>query len=152
MAKENKVASDYELSQLVSMMAVAIDSGMSIGSAIQEVFGGASGALASELKKVLRAIDLGANLYGEIERLRAGQKHSGTGDFLLKLLIALEFGSPLVDQLESLANSLTRKVEQHLITISAKKENTMLLPLVFLILPITIIFALFPSMQYLRLS
>jgi tight adherence protein C len=38
------------------------------------------------------------------------------------------------------------------LAIAAKKENLMLLPLVFLILPITVVFALFPSMQYLNLN
>jgi hypothetical protein len=34
----------------------------------------------------------------------------------------------------------------------AKQENTMLLPLVFLILPVSILFALYPSLQYLSLA
>ena len=67
-------------------------------------------------------------------------------------MVAIEFGSPLVEQFEVFAHSLSRAFEQELITVATKKENTMLLPLVFLILPITIVFALFPSLEYLQLG
>lgn len=152
MGKASKAQSILEMAQYVSMMAVALDSGLTISVAMESVFTKAKGSFATRIAKLLRALQLGANLYDELEALRAKTSNPKEVEFLLKLMVAIEFGSPLVEQFEGFANSLSKSFEQELVTIAAKKENTMLLPLVFLILPITILFALFPSLEFLQLG
>jgi tight adherence protein C len=73
-------------------------------------------------------------------------------ELVLKLQVALQFGSPLADQLSKLAKSNRATVAQKLEEQAARNETLMLLPLVFLILPITVVFAVFPSMQYLQIK
>jgi tight adherence protein C len=152
MGKAGKVQSNLEMAQYVSMMAVALDSGLTIAGALESVFTKATGSFATRIVKLLRALDLGANLYDELEALSSRTRHPSEVEFTMKLMVAIEFGSPLVEQFEVFAHSLSRAFEQELITVATKKENTMLLPLVFLILPITIVFALFPSLEYLQLG
>jgi tight adherence protein C len=142
----------YQVSQLSALLSVAIDSGMSMIAALDETFTRASGPIASKFHRLLAALDLGGNLFDELAKLRTGTRDRSLDELVVKLQVALQFGSPLSAQLSDLARSLRQQVAQQQLAQSTKRENLMLLPLVFLILPITVIFAIFPAMQYLNVS
>lgn len=152
MAKRNQTESAYEVAEFASLLAVAFGSGMSITSGLEVVFTGARGAVALGFQKLLTSLELGGNLYDELQELRSKTGSGPVADLVLKLQVSLEFGSPIVAQLESLAKSLRSSMAAQQLVVATKKENLMLLPLVFLILPVTVVFAVFPSMQYLNLN
>jgi tight adherence protein C len=100
----------------------------------------------------LAALELGGNLQDELGQLRVSQKSPALDELVLKLQVSLQFGTPLAEQLALLVHTNRSLIASEQLAESAKRENLMLLPLVFLILPITVVFAVFPSLQYLSLN
>jgi tight adherence protein C len=150
--KFDSLNSRAETAQLSLLLSVAFDSGLGVLAALDRVMRNARGVSASKFKRLLSSLDLGSNLWEELVELRLSTKDSAVAELVLKLQVALQFGSPLAEQLSKLAKSNRTAVAQQLQEQAARNENLMLLPLVFLILPITVVFAVFPSMQYLQIN
>ena len=153
MAKDLKLERDRsEIAQLATLLGIALDSGLSIFAALEEVIPRAQGNNAKRLKRLLDSLYLGGNLHEELLAIRNESLNPALDELTLKLQTALHFGTPISNQLMSLARSNRSLVAQVQVIQAAKKENLMLLPLVFLILPVTVVFAVFPSTQYLNLN
>jgi tight adherence protein C len=142
----------HEVAELSSMLSVAIDSGLSLIGAIEATFSSAGGDVAAKFKRLLTSLNLGGNLYDELAKMRASNRDQAVGELVVKLQIALQFGSPIAEQLADLSFSLRRQLAQAELAESSKRENLMLLPLVFLILPVTVLFAVYPALQYLKVN
>jgi tight adherence protein C len=100
---------------------------------------------------VLSAIDLGAPTARTLGEAAIGSKSPPVEELLNKLHISSELGSGLAEQLDDLSASLRQQVATLRLARSTASETKMLLPLVFLILPVTVVFALYPSMQILNI-
>ncbi|MFI5427637.1 type II secretion system F family protein [Aeromicrobium sp. UC242_57] len=72
--------------------------------------------------------------------------------FSAGLAIAVERGTPLVDVLHAQAADVRELSRRELIEVGGRKEVAMMLPVVFLILPITVVFAFFPGFVGLHLT
>ena len=68
------------------------------------------------------------------------------------LAIAVERGTPLVDVLHAQAADVRESGRRELIEAGGRKEVAMMIPVVFLILPVTVIFAFFPGFVGLHLT
>lgn len=150
MAKEN-LEQAHQVAELSLLLAVALDSGLSLVGALYETFSTAQGSVALKFHRLLASLELGGNLYDELATLRAQTGSGALTDLVIKLQVSLQFGSPLSEQLMAFAHSLRQHIAQVQLTQATKKENLMLMPLVFLILPVTVLFAVFPAIQYLNL-
>jgi tight adherence protein C len=64
----------------------------------------------------------------------------------------LQRGSPLAQLLREQASSARAEIEIQLLKKSGRNETKMMVPLVFLILPVTVLFAVYPSLQLLNLN
>jgi tight adherence protein C len=67
-----------------------------------------------------------------------------------QLVGALERGTPLAEVLRAQAQDARNDAKRELLEVAGKKEVAMLFPLVFLILPVTIAFAIFPGIFVLQ--
>jgi tight adherence protein C len=65
---------------------------------------------------------------------------------------ALERGTPLSEVLRAQAQDGRDEAKRELLEVAGKKEVAMLVPLVFLILPTTIVFAIFPGIFVLQMG
>lgn len=68
------------------------------------------------------------------------------------IVAAIERGAPLAHVLQAQAGDAREDAKRALIEQAGRKEIVMLLPLVFLILPLSVIFAIFPGVFMLRLG
>lgn len=143
---------DHEVAELSLLLSVAIGSGLSLIGALEETFSNATGKVAEHFQKALARLELGGNLHTELEKLRSKNQGNAVGELALKLQLAYQFGSPISGQLLDFSRSLRAKIAQTQLTASAKRENLMLLPLVFLILPVTVMFAVFPALELIKIS
>ena len=66
--------------------------------------------------------------------------------FLQGIVVAIERGTPLADVLRAQATDVREVGKRALLEASGKKEISMMAPVVFLILPITVLFALYPGL------
>lgn len=136
-----------ELPEILDLMAVSLAAGDGIYGAISRVAPRANGVLADSLQETLASLELGGELEVELNRLAKRLPQSQIIEFTSKLSIALRRGTPLSLMLTSLAESARAEHRNHLLKQVGRNETRMLIPLVFLILPITVIFAVFPSLQ-----
>ena len=66
--------------------------------------------------------------------------------FIDGLVIAIERGTPLADVLRAQAVDVREASKRALLEAGGRKEISMMVPVVFLILPVTVLFALFPGL------
>ncbi len=91
-----------------------------------------------------------------------GQRHStdsrartgvaSIARFAEGLAIAVERGTPLVDVLHAQAADVRESGRRELMEVGGRKEVAMMIPVVFLILPVTVVFAFFPGYIGLHLT
>ena len=136
-----------ELPEILDLMAVSLAAGDGIYGAISRVAPRANGVLADSLKETLASLELGGELEVELNRLAKRLPQSQIIEFTSKLSIALRRGAPLSLMLTSLAESARAEHRNHLLKQVGRNETRMLITLVFLILPVTVMFAVFPSLQ-----
>lgn len=136
-----------ELPEILDLMSVSLAAGDGIYAAISRVAPRANGVLAASLQEILASLELGGELEVELNRLAKRLPQSQIIEFTSKLSIALRRGTPLSQMLTSLAESARAEHRNHLLKQVGRNETRMLIPLVFLILPVTVMFAVFPSLQ-----
>ncbi len=86
-------------------------------------------------------------LAGAIARVYSQADDPATKRVASSLLIALERGTPVADVLADLSSEIRSENRRLLLEIAAKKDVTMMLPVVFGILPAVTVVALYPALQ-----
>jgi tight adherence protein C len=141
-----------ELPEILEMMSVSLAAGDGIYGALARVVPRANGVLAESLKTLISSLELGADLEMELTRLSKRLPHRQIVEFTSKLSNALRRGTPLAEMLRSLADSVRADQRNELLKQVGRNETRMLIPLVFLILPVTVLFAIYPSLQLLNID
>lgn len=140
---------DFELTQLVEMLVAVLLAGESLFMALKRISVMSSCRMSEEIAMLLKRVELGGDLTGELAALCERVPTESVREFSNKLSLAMARGTPLANSLASLATSLRAKQAAGLLRKAGVNETKMLIPVVLLICPVTIIFALYPSSQYL---
>lgn len=141
-----------ELPEILEMLAVSLSAGDGIFSALARVTPRASGVLATELKTLFISLELGGDLETELADLARRLPQRQVIEFTGKLVTALKRGAPLAHMLREQAQSARSEVRNELLMQVGRNETRMLIPLIFLILPVTVLFAVYPSLQFLNVD
>jgi tight adherence protein C len=140
----------YELPEVLELLVVSLSAGDGIYRAFATVVPRCDGELASELEKVLKSVDYGAAFGEEIRSVALALPTPQIAEFTSKVALALERGTPLAKMLSEQSQSARAEIRNRLLRQAGKNETRMLIPLVFLILPITVLFAIYPSLELLN--
>jgi len=140
----------YELPEIVDLLVVHLRAGDGIYRSFTAVIPRCEGELARELTRVLHAVQLGAAFGEEIKSVAISVPQPQVIEFTNKIALALERGTPLAQMLTELSESARAEIRNRLLRQAGKNETRMLIPLVFLILPITVLFAIYPSLELLN--
>lgn len=140
----------FELPEILDLLVVGLRAGGGIYQALQTVVPRASGELAKELSKTMLAVQYGSSLSQEIVRLPRALAHPQFSEFSNKVTLSLLRGTSLAKMLEDQAQSVRAEIKNQLLRQAGKNETRMLVPLVFLILPVTVLFAIYPSLKLLN--
>ena len=140
----------FELPEIIDLLVVSLRAGNGIYRSFVSVIPHSSGALAEQLARVLRAVELGAAFGNEIKEVSKALPHPQVSEFVNKVSLALERGTPLAQMLTEQGVSVREEIKSRLLKQAGKNETRMLIPLVFLILPITVLFAIYPSLELLN--
>lgn len=151
MARQSDNGSD-QVAVIATVLALALRGGSTVVAALEIALASASGPVAEYLKLVCHEIRLGKPIGRAFAESAANSRSAPLEELLSKLQVANELGAGLADQLDDLAVSLRERVAIQQLARAASSETKMLLPLVFLILPVTVIFALYPSIQILNIQ
>lgn len=72
--------------------------------------------------------------------------------FITGFTVAHERGTPLATVLHAQANDVRELTKRELLEVAGKKEIGMLVPLIFGVLPLTVVFAVFPGLSLLNIG
>lgn len=135
-----------EFPVVAEMLALAVTAGESPMGAIDRITRLAQGPLVDQLAGVLAETRAGAPFLTAITHLRDRTNLDPLARFLDGMAVAIERGTPLADVLRAQAADVRALGKRQLLESGGRKEIAMMVPVVFLVLPITILFALYPGL------
>lgn len=141
-----------ELPTVLEFLTLSMSAGEGVLDAIRRVSRISRGELATELGAVIAEVNTGIPLTESLRRLSSGVQLPALTRCVDQITGALERGTPLAEVFRAQAQDSREDAKRQLIEIAGKKEVAMLIPLVFLILPTTIIFAIFPGILVLQVG
>lgn len=141
-----------ELPTVLEFVSLALSAGEGMLDALGRVARVSNGELARELGQVVATVNTGVPLSEALRRGAAGLAVPAVTRWVDHVLAALERGSPIVEVLRAQAQDARDDGKRQLLEAAGKKELAMLIPLVFLILPVTVLFAIFPATIVLQLG
>lgn len=149
-ARRERIAS--ELPTVLEFLTLSLSAGEGVLDALGRVARAGNGDLARELGTVVGQVNAGIPLALALERCADEIRLPALTRTVDQLLGALERGTPLVDVLRAQAQDSRDDAKRGLLEAAGKKEIAMMFPLVFLILPVTVAFAIFPGVMVLQLG
>jgi tight adherence protein C len=141
-----------EFPTVAEMLALAVGAGEGPTGALERVTRRSSGELARELRRALADTRSGASIVAALERMAARTSLPALARFVDGMAIAVERGTPLADVLRAQAADVREQGRRALLEAGGRKEIQMLIPVVFMVLPVTVVFALFPGFYGLQLA
>lgn len=141
-----------ELPTLLEFLTLSLSAGEGILDAIRRVGRISRGELSTELASVTTEVALGLPLADSLTKLSATLDLPAFSRCVEQIVGALERGTPLVEVLRAQAQDVRDDAKRELLEVAGRKEVAMLVPLVFLILPLTVAFAIFPGILVLQLG
>ena len=141
-----------ELPTVLEFLTLSLSAGESILDALRRVARTGTGELAREFGRVVADVNAGMALPAALVRCGSAVALPALTRTIDQLVGALERGTPLAEVLRAQAQDSREDAKRLLLEAAGRKEVAMLVPLVFLILPVTIAFAVFPGILVLQLG
>jgi tight adherence protein C len=141
-----------EFPTIAELLALAVAAGEGAAGALERVTKLATGELAGDLRRALADARAGASLVAALEEMARRSGVPALTRFVDGMAIAVDRGTPLADVLRAQAVDVREQHRRQLLEAGGRKEIAMLVPVVFLVLPVTVVFALFPGFYDLSLS
>ncbi|RIJ56043.1 type II secretion system F family protein, partial [Clavibacter phaseoli] len=141
-----------ELPTVLEFLALSLAAGEGLLDALRRVARVGSGELAGELGRVVADVGTGIPVTRAFDDLARRLAMPPVSRLVDQLAGSLERGTPLAEVLRAQAQDAREVAKRELLESAGRKEVGMLVPLVFLILPLTIVFALFPGVFVLQLG
>ncbi|WP_213813894.1 type II secretion system F family protein [Glaciihabitans sp. dw_435] len=141
-----------ELPTVLEFLTLSLSAGEGILDALRRVSRVSRGELATEISGVVGDVSTGLPLADSLTNLARQLDLAPLSRVVDQITGALERGTPLADVLRAQAQDARDEAKRELLEVSGKKEVAMLIPLVFLILPVTIVFAIFPGIFVLQMG
>lgn len=141
-----------ELPTVLEFLALCLSAGEGLPDALRRVGAAGSGELSGELREVILAVNTGSSLVNALGDCAHRLQIPPLTRAVDQIVAALERGAPLATVLQAQASDAREETKRGLIEQAGRKEIFMLLPLVFLILPLSVLFAVFPGVFILRLG
>jgi tight adherence protein C len=135
-----------ELPTLADLLCLAVTAGEGPRAALERTVGRSRGELSRELALVLADLRAGEPFTTAMERLGVRVPVPAVVRFVDGLVVATERGTPLGDVLRAQAADAREQHKRELIEAGGRREVLMLVPVVFLELPVVILFALYPGL------
>ena len=142
---------DGELPGLIQMLTLMIASGISPLRAIELIALNTNSELSSELLQILDRVRQGDSSSQALEAFARRVNTLDARRFSNAISMALERGSPLIPVLSGLVGDARNEEKVRLLRRVGKSEIALMVPVVFLLLPISVLFALFPSFTGLQM-
>jgi tight adherence protein C len=134
-----------ELVVILQMISIMISAGESPMAALKYVSNRSDGYLPKLFNKSFEKYSTGINLTQTLEFIANATNSAQVRRLTNSIQIAVERGTPVLDVLNNQILTLNKQINLALLKRSGKSEIALLIPVVFLILPVSISFAIWPS-------
>ena len=141
-----------EFPTVAEMLALAVGAGEGPVAALERVVSLSHGELAAELRRTLADARAGASLAQALQGLSARTDLAPLVRFVDGVVVAVERGTPLAQVLRGQADDVRQAGQRELLEGAGRKEIAMMVPVVFGVLPVTVLFAVYPGFAFLRLG
>lgn len=148
--REQRILAEFPA--VAEMLALAITAGEGAAAALERVSRLSRGELSGELRRCLADARAGASLPEALQGLADRTGVPSLARFVDGVVVAVERGTPLADVMRAQAQDARDAGRQHLIEEGGRREIAMMVPVVFLVLPVTILFAVYPGLSVLRIG
>ena len=148
--RERRIVEEFPA--VAELLALAVAAGESPVTALERVVRRSGGELSTELGRVLAAVRTGEPVAAAFDRLASRTGLPVVARFAQGIAVAVERGTPLADVLHAQAADVREAGRRELIEVAARREVLMMVPVVFLVLPVTILFAFWPGVVGLSLT
>lgn len=148
-ARDRAVLAEFPV--IAELLALAVASGEGPVAALDRVVRRSQGALSEELARVLAQTRTGTPVARAFEALAERTALPVVAQFAQGIAVSMDRGTPLADVLHAQAADVRDAGHRALVESAARREIYMLAPVVFLVLPVTVLFAFFPGVVGLRL-
>lgn len=142
---------ESEFPAIVEMLTLAVGAGESPAAALKRITQRAHGHLAGDFAQVVKEVEEGKPFPQSLDAMSKRLSSDSLRRFVDSLIISISRGTPLVETLTHAANESRSQERVRLLAAAGRAEISMMIPVVFLILPVSILFALFPSFTNLNL-
>lgn len=149
-ARERRIL--VEFPTVAELLALAVAAGEGPVAALDRVVRRSGGELSADLSRVLAGIRTGEPVTAAFDRLAATTGLPLVARFATGISVAIERGTPLADVLHAQAADVREAGRRALIETAARREVFMMVPVVFLVLPVTVLFAFYPGVIGLSLT
>ena len=140
-----------EFPTVAELLALSVAAGEGPVSALDRVVTRSRGEMTAELARVLAEIRTGTPVARALDEMAKRSGLPVVARFAEGLAVAVERGTPLTDVLHAQAADVREAGRRALIESGARKEVLMMVPVVFLVLPVTVLFAFWPGVVGLSL-
>ncbi|MEN9687522.1 MAG: hypothetical protein RL381_534 [Actinomycetota bacterium] len=149
--KSHRESIEEDFPSIIEALTLSLSAGESPLTSMQRISSRGRGALIKEFSAVIEEVRNGEPYASALDSMGRRVKSIAVRRFVDALVIALTRGAPLIDVLHSHAREARDYQRNRVLSAASKAELTMMIPVVFLILPISILFALWPSLSNLNL-
>jgi tight adherence protein C len=147
--RERRVLAEFPT--VAELLALAVGAGEGPVSALDRVVSRSHGELSTDLGAVLADIRTGTPVSAALDALARRSGVPVVARFAEGMAVAIERGTPLSGVLHAQAADVREAGRRALIESGARKEILMMVPVVFLVLPVTVVFAFWPGVVGLNL-
>jgi tight adherence protein C len=148
--RERRILTEFPT--VAELLALAVAAGESPVAALARVVERSRGELSTDLGGVLAEIRTGTLVGPAFDGLASRTGLPLVARFCEGIAVAVERGTPLADVLHAQAADVREAGRRQLIETAARKEVFMMVPVVFLVLPVTVMFAFWPGFIGLSLT
>jgi tight adherence protein C len=148
--RERRILAEFPT--VAELLALAVAAGESPVAALDRVVRRSGGELSADLARVLAEVRTGEPVAAAFDRMAATTGLPLVARFAQGIAVAVERGTPLADVLHAQAGDVREAGRRELIEVAARREVAMMVPVVFLVLPVTVLFAFWPGVVGLSLT
>ena len=148
-AKAKSWQLEFELTDFIDGLALLVRNGVPIHVALAWLGPRTKGKIGPIVAELNRELELAAPLESALTWFAEEVGGQLAEELVQKVLVSQARGTPLADQLEQLAKSARALSAAKLLSQAGSSETKMLIPTIFVVLPVTVLFAIYPSLTLL---
>jgi tight adherence protein C len=148
--REQRIVAEFPA--VAELLALAVAAGEGPAGALDRVARTCRGELAAELRRTLADARTGMSLIDALTALANRTTLPSLARFVDGIAVAMDRGTPLAEVLRAQAQDVRELTRRRLMETGGKREIAMMVPVVFLVLPVTVLFAVYPGLTVLDLN